>query len=87
MRENVPHCLFKARTLAIFTTTDRDAVKTALVEAAVAGVAEVKVGNEAAKSYTLDELHRLFNAIVQDLASSKPLGGMRMVKTVPGGAG
>lgn len=73
--------------MAIFTTADRDAVKSALIAAATDGVAEVKVGNEEAKTYTLEALTKLLNVIQQDLASARSHGGMRMVKTVPGGAG
>lgn len=56
--------------MAVFTTADRDAVKSALITAAVAGTASVKVGVEEAKSYTLTELQALLQMILQDLAST-----------------
>lgn len=72
--------------MALFTTADRDAVKSALITAATDGIASVTISGQAVQAYTLKELRDLLAVIVQDLASEQPRGGMRMVKTVPGGA-
>lgn len=73
--------------MAVFTTADRDAVKSAIITAATEGVAEVAVGSQRVRTYTLDELYKLLNVIVADLGSADTRFGMRMVKTVPPGAG
>ena len=78
--------------MALFTTTDRDNIKTALITAAVEGSARVKIGNHEVETYTLDELRKLLVVIQEDLAADLTPGsvsrmGIRMVKTVPGGAG
>lgn len=73
--------------MAIFTTADRDAVKTALIEAAISGVASCTVAGQSVTGRTVDELRRLLETIQADLASSQPHGGMRLVQLVPGGSG
>lgn len=73
--------------MALFTTADRDAVKAAMVTLAVEGVATVSVGGESVTARSLDELRRLLEVIQADLAADLPRGGMRMVKTIPPGAG
>ena len=73
--------------MALFTTTDRDTVKTALITAATEGIASVSVAGQTVQQYTLDQLQKLLAVIVQDLASANPRGGMRLVKTIPPGAG
>ena len=73
--------------MALFTTADRDAVKTALITAATEGIASVSVAGQQVQSYTLDQLHKLLQAIQQDLAAGNARGGMRMVKTIPPAAG
>lgn len=72
--------------MALFTTADRDAVKTALITAATAGIASVSISGQTVTNYTMAQLHELLALIQQDLASEQPRGGMRMIKTVPGGA-
>lgn len=73
--------------MAIFTTTDRDNVKAAMVALAVDGFASVTIGGQTTTVKSLDELRRLFDMIQQDLATAVPRHGLRMVKTVPPGAG
>jgi hypothetical protein len=78
--------------MAVFTTTDRDNVKTALITAAVEGVASVTVGGQAVQTYTLEQLQKLLAMIMSDIAGDATAGaptrmGMRLVKTVPPGAG
>jgi hypothetical protein len=73
--------------MAIFTTADRDAVKAALITAAISGVASVTVGGETVQNQNLKQLQDLLAMIQSDLASSQPRGGMRFVKTIPPGAG
>ena len=78
--------------MAVFTTTDRDNVKAALMTAAVEGVASVTVGNQLIQTFTLEQLKKLLNEIVADLAGDVSPGastrmGMRMVRTVPPGCG
>ena len=73
--------------MAIFTTADRDAVKAALITAATEGIASVAVGGQDVKAYTLEELKKILLLIQQDLASSQPRGGMRIVLTKPPGCG
>lgn len=74
--------------MALFTTTDRDAVKTALITAATEGVASVSVAGQAVQTYTLDQLQSLLSMIQADLAGTAAgSGGMRTRQLVPGGCG
>jgi hypothetical protein len=75
--------------MSLFTTTDRDAVKSALIEAATNGVASVSVAGQAVTTYTLDQLRNLLNAIQQDIAADNEnsLGGLRFRVTKPPAAG
>jgi hypothetical protein len=73
--------------MALFTTADRDAVKTALIEAATSGVASCTVQGHTVTGRTVDELRSLLDYIQADLASSKPHNGMRFSQLVPGGTG
>lgn len=75
--------------MALFTTTDRDAIKTALITAATEGVASVSVGGHAVQTYNLDQLRKLLEVVQADLAASNPnsLGGWRTRKTIPPAAG
>ena len=54
---------------AMFTTADRDAVKTALITAATTGHASVTIAGQNVQTYTLDELRRLLEYILEDLAT------------------
>jgi hypothetical protein len=73
--------------MPLFTSDDRDAIKTALITAATEGVASVSIGGQAVQTYTLEQLQKLLQAVQADLASPTTGFGMRMVKTVPPGAG
>ncbi len=73
--------------MALFTTADRDAVKSALITAATSGIASVSIGGQAVQTYNLEQLQKLLLVIQQDLASGNPLGGMRIVRTIPPGCG
>ena len=73
--------------MALFTTADRDAVKTALVKAAVDGFASVTVGGQTVTKKTVDELLKLLTMINADLASDQTHFGLKMVTLVPPGAG
>lgn len=73
--------------MAIFTTTDRDAVKDALLVAASEGVASVSIGGQAVQTLSLDQLYNLLTLIQQDLATANGRHGMRVVKTIPPAAG
>lgn len=73
--------------MAVFTTTDRDAVKAALITAATTGFASVSVGGQTVTSYSLEQLQKLMAMIQSDLASSYTGGGILFVKTIPPGAG
>lgn len=73
--------------MAIFTTTDRDNVKAAIVTAAVSGFASVTIAGETVASKSLSELMKLLEVIQADLATSQPHGGMRFTQLVPGGCG
>lgn len=73
--------------MAIFTTADRDAVKTALITAATAGVASVSISGHAVQTYTLDQLRNLLQVIQADLATGSTSGGMRITQLTPGGCG
>jgi hypothetical protein len=80
-----PNCM-----AAIFTTADRDAVKSAIITAATAGVASVSVGGQAVTTYSLSELKMLLNEIISDLAADNTSSaglGMRFRVTKPPGAG
>lgn len=73
--------------MAIFTTADRDAVKTAIVEAATTGFASVTVQGQTTAMKSLDELYRLLQIIQSDLASDQNQAGLRIRQLVPGGCG
>lgn len=73
--------------MAIFTTTDRDNVKAAIVTAAVNGFASVTIAGETTAVKPLSELMDLLKVIQQDLATSQPHGGMRLTQLVPGECG
>lgn len=73
--------------MAIFTTTDRDAVKAAMVRLATHGIATVTIGGETTTVKSLDELNRMLQLINADLASAKEHFGIRMTKLVPPGTG
>lgn len=73
--------------MALFTTADRDAVKAALVELAVSGVASVTVGGHTVVAQDPDKLKKLLADIQQDLAAASGTGGMRFRQLVPGGTG
>jgi len=73
--------------MALFTATDRDAVKAAMVRLATDGIATVNVGGETVTVKSLDELNRLLQLINADLAADREHFGIRMTKLVPPGAG
>jgi len=73
--------------MAIFSTADRDAVKEAIVTAAVAGFASVTVAGQTTAMKPLSELQNLLAVIQADIASSQPHGGLRFTQLVPGGCG
>lgn len=73
--------------MAIFTTTDRDNVKAAIVTAAVSGFASVTIAGETTQPQPLEKLMALLATINADLASAQPHGGMRITQLGPGGCG
>lgn len=73
--------------MALFTTADRDAVKAALIEAAVSGVASCTVQGHTVTGRTVKELQELLDYIQSNLAASSTGGGMRIRQLVPGGTG
>ena len=74
--------------MALFTSTDRDNIKTALVEAAVNGVASVSIDGQSVQTYTLEELRKLLQMVLDDLAGDEiSHGGMRLRTMVPPGCG
>lgn len=75
--------------MALFTTADRDALKSALITAAIDGVASVSIGGQAVQTYSLDELRKLLQLVASDIAADNTagLGGMRVRQLVPGGTG
>lgn len=77
--------------MAIFTTDDRDAVKTALIEAAVKGYSSVSVNGERIENASLDELERLLGVIQRDLladeAATGSQAGLRIRQLKPAGCG
>ncbi len=73
--------------MAIFTTTDRDNIKAAMVSFAVDGFAAVTIGGQTTTVKSLDELRRMLEMVQADLASGKSHFGLRMTKLVPPGAG
>lgn len=72
-----------------WTTSDLTAVETAIREAITSGVASVSVAGQSATSYTLDALRAMRAEIKGELAADNAdsLGGMRIRKTIPPGAG
>lgn len=74
--------------MALFTTTDRDNIKTALVTAAVNGVASVSVGGQEVQTYSLEQLKSLLAMVLDDLSSDDVShGGLRLRQLKPGGCG
>jgi tRNA A37 methylthiotransferase MiaB len=73
--------------MAIFTESDRDAIKTAIITAATEGIAEVTIGGQQTRAYSLDELRKLLEVVQADLAGEYTSGGIRFVKTIPPAAG
>ena len=73
--------------MAIFTESDRTAIKEAMVTAAVAGVAEVAIGSERVRAYSLDDLRKILEMINADLATAQPHFGLRITQLVPPGCG
>lgn len=73
--------------MAVFTTTDRDNVKAAIVEAAVNGFATVTIAGETVTAKPLADLMKLLDIIQADLATAQPHGGMRITQLTPGGCG
>jgi len=75
--------------MALFTTTDRDNVKTALIMAATEGVASVAISGQSVQTYSLDQLTKLLAVIQADIAGDNTSGngGLRQRKVVPGGCG
>lgn len=74
-------CLIQS--MALFTTTDRDNVKTAMVQLAVDGIATVTVGGQTVTVKDLGQLQQLLAAINADLASDCDKFGLRMIKLIP----
>ena len=73
--------------MALFTTTDRDSVKAAMVAFAVSGFASVTVGGQTVAVKSLDELRKILEMINADLASEQTHFGLKMVTLVPPEAG
>lgn len=73
--------------MALFTTTDRDNVKAAMVTLVTDGIATVTVGGQTVTVKTIDDAERLLKMINADLASDQTHFGLRMVTLVPPGAG
>lgn len=73
--------------MAIFTTDDLNAVKAALVEAAVSGIASCTVAGQSVTARSVDELRRLLETIQTDLARSSGGCGLRVLQFNPPGCG
>lgn len=69
--------------MALFTSADRDAVKTAILTAVSDGFADIRIGNQEVRTYTLGELQKLLQMMQSEVASSAAHGGMRSRRTVP----
>lgn len=69
--------------MALFTTDDRDAIKAALITAAVEGIASVSIAGQSVQTYTLDQLRKILEMVQAELAVPETGFGMRMVKTIP----
>lgn len=73
--------------MALFTTADRDAVKTAMVKLITDGIASMTVGGQSVTVKTVDEAERILKMINADLAADQTHFGMHQVTLVPPGAG
>lgn len=73
--------------MALFTTADRDAIKSAMVTLATEGSATVTVGGETVTAHSLDQLRKLLDMVQGDIATTDNAFGMRFVKTIPPGCG
>ena len=72
-----------------FTAADRTAVEQAMVTAAVDGVASVTVAGQTVSGRSLDELRRLLELIISEIAAANTSGsgGIRTRQLVPPGCG
>lgn len=73
--------------MALFTTTDRDNVVAALVQATIDGFASVTVGGQTITRVPLADIEKILARINADLASDKDKFGLRMIKLIPPEAG
>lgn len=73
--------------MAIFTSADLDAVKAAVVQAAVDGVASCTVAGQSVTARPLAELQKLLETIQADLARAGGGIGIRTYQFVPPGCG
>jgi hypothetical protein len=72
-----------------WTTSDLTTIEAAIRTAITEGVASVSISGQSVQTYTLKELREMRNEIKAELAAdnANSLGGMRMRKTIPPGAG
>ena len=73
--------------MPLFTTTDRDNVKSAMVAAAIDGIASCTVAGQSVTGRSLDELRKLLDLILADLASGNAMNGLRVRQLKPGECG
>lgn len=62
-------------------------MKTAIITAATEGIASVSISGQSVQTYNLDQLRKLLEYILADLATENTHGGMRLRQLVPGDTG
>lgn len=73
--------------MSLFTATDRDNIKAAMVQFAIDGFASVSVGGNTVTVKDLDQLRRMLEMVNADLASAQTHFGLKMVELIPPGTG
>jgi hypothetical protein len=66
-----------------FTAADIAAIESAMVTAAVDGIASVTVDGNTVTNRSLDELRRLLEMVTAQVAGTSTTGGMRIRTLVP----
>lgn len=75
--------------MSAWTIADRDAIKAAILVAAVEGIASVSIGGQMVQARSLKELREMLAMVQGELAADNTTGamGMRLRKTIPPAAG
>lgn len=73
--------------VAVWTATDRDAIKDAIKTAALEGYAELEIADQRVRRYSLDELMKLLAMVEADLATGSATPFLKTFQLVSPGCG